>query len=225
MDAPTPVSDELKGLAFLALLGALGLLALIALAGHEGHIGAGAVAATERTSTVGELPDATPSGLSRTASSATSRPPSTGSGAYARGVEREVDPQMFAFERSYATAEDAGIRQPFAIAYHRGTLVASEGLSVAAGARCEVRVLPVRTSGFNCLVRVTCGDVVLYPDDALNAGYAPCAVEGSEAITAVDDSSSDGDREIDLDVRARSVLVQERVDGRAIAVARVVLES
>jgi hypothetical protein len=88
-----------------------------------------------------------------------------------------------------------------------------------------VRVLPVQSYSFNCLVRVMCDDVVIYPDDALRAGYAPCEVQGSEAISAVDDSSTDGDREIELDVRARSVVIEEHLGDQEVLTARVVLES
>jgi hypothetical protein len=142
-------------------------------------------------------------------------------------VSREDDPQMLAFQQSFRGGVDAGLPQPFTIAYHHGTLVSAAGVDgLVPGARCEVRVLPVRSHAFNCLLRVTCGDVVIYPDDALRAGYAPCEIEGSEAVSAIDDSSTDGDREIRLDVRRRSVLVQEHaLDGAPLLEARVRLES
>ena len=132
-----------------------------------------------------------------------------------------------AFHQSFQGDVDAGIPQPFSIAYHRGTLISSSGAAgVRPGASCEVRVLPVRSYEFNCLVRVTCDDVVIYPDDALRAGYAPCQIEGNEAVSAIDDSSSDGDREIDLDVRGRSVVVSEHAPGGdSVLAARVQLES
>lgn len=226
MDQPSPPgqSDELKGLAILVLVGALGLVGLIV---------AGAVARDPRTpgQTLPETRETHVGVLDPWLGPSAPRPDGprhvtpSGLGTYATGVAHEDDPQMQAFERSYTTAEDAGVRQPFSIAYHRGTLVSASGTAVRPGASCEVRVLPVQSYSFNCLVRVMCDDVVIYPDDALRAGYAPCEVQGSEAITAVDDSSTDGDREIDLDVRARSVVIEEHLGDEEVLTARVVLES
>ncbi len=218
-------SDEVKTLAVLVLVGALGLVGLIAFTSVMGDPRQilGPREEQPRTTRVGELPAWTHGEPVETWEER--RGPVTGSGAYATGVANESDPQMAAFQRSYTTDEDAGVRQPFSIAYHRGTLVSASGVAVHPGASCEVRVLPVQSYSFNCLVRVTCDDVVIYPDDALRAGYAPCEIEGSEAISAIDDSSTDGDREIDLNLRTRSVVVQERVGDDAILSARVVLES
>lgn len=227
MHEPTPdhSSDEVRTLGAVVLVGALGLVGLIAFTSVVGDPRQLLGPRDEhRTTRVGQLDPwshETPDRDHPTVS----RAPLSGSGAYATGVDRESDPQMMAFERSFSTAEDAGVRQPFSIAYHRGTLVSASGVSVHPGASCEVRVLPVRSFEFNCLVRVTCDDVVIYPDDALRAGYAPCEIEGSEAISAIDESSTDGDREIDLDVRGRSVVVQERIGDDPIVSARVVLES
>lgn len=224
---PSPgQSDELRGLAVLVLAGAvaLGVLLVASAFGHERERGAQRDDPAHGDPIVGVLAPwtgaSTPSEATRTAGAQ----PAFVIGAPASGP-REDDPQMRAFERSYATADDAGVRQPFSIAYHRGTLVSASGTSVHPGARCEVRVLPVQSYDFNCLVRVTCDDVVIYPDDALRAGYAPCRIEGSEAVTAIDESSTDGDREIDLDVRSRSVLVEEHVGDREVLSAHVVLES
>jgi hypothetical protein len=217
-------SDELKGLAILVLVGALGLVGLIV-------AGAGARDPRPSVQSSPEARETTVGVLDRWLGGPSAQPREprhvtpTGLGTYATGVAHEDDPQMQAFERSYTTAEDAGVRQPFSIAYHRGTLVSASGTAVRPGASCEVRVLPVQSYSFNCLVRVMCDDVVIYPDDALRAGYAPCEVQGSEAISAVDDSSTDGDREIDLDVRARSVVIEEHLGDEEVLTARVVLES
>lgn len=227
MQPPTRDTDELKGLALLVLAGAAGLVALIALTAMGGAPVRGArTDETERTTQVAELPRWSGEGPSRSDEPRAAHPPLHGSGAYAMGIEHEDDPQMRAFERSYASPVDAGVAQPFSIAYHRGTLVSASGLGVRPGATCEVRVLPVSSFEFNCLLRVTCDDVVLYPDDALRAGYAPCEIEGHQAVTAADRSSHDGDREIDLDVRSRSVIVEEHTpEGDSLISARVVLES
>lgn len=153
--------------------------------------------------------------------------PRIGLGTYAHGVEGEDDPQMQAFHQSYRGEVDAGISQPFSIAYHRGTLLSTSGVAgLNAGAPCEVRVLPVMAVGYNCLLRVMCNDVVVYPDARMQAGYAPCEVEGGQVVSAVDNSSSDGDREIDLNTRTRSVSVNEvDADARAVMSLRIQLES
>jgi hypothetical protein len=220
---PSPAqSDELRGLAWLVAIGALALAALVAIQTGDAAPRGGPRSGTAREVTVGTLPafgGAAPQhGAPRVASVGGPTP---------TGVAREDDPQMLAFQQSYRGGVDAGLPQPFTIAYHHGTLVSAAGVQgLAPGARCEVRVLPVQSYAFNCLVRVTCDDVVIYPDDALRAGYAPCEIEGSEAVSAVDDSSTDGDREIRLDVRGRSVLVQEHaLDGAPRLEARVLLES
>lgn len=226
---PPPQTDELRGLAWLVLFGAVGLLGLLLADWLSG--GPGALVARvggEQQARVGELgPRGQGSGPSGPGQAGLSPTPGVGLGTYATGVAHEDDPQMVAFHQSYQGAVDAGVPQPFSIAYHRGTLVSASGAAgVRPGARCEVRVLPVSSYAFNCLLRVTCDDVVIYPDDALRAGYAPCEIEGSEAVSAVDDSSSDGDREIDLDVRGRSVVVQEHAPGGgSVLAARVQLES
>ena len=224
--SPEGQSDELRGLALLVLAGAIGLGVLLVASAFGAEPGRRARGddPVRGAPIVGVLApwtgSPTPTGEAHTGGAT----PSFVIGEPASGP-LEDDPQMRAFERSYATADDAGVRQPFSIAYHRGTLVSASGTSVHPGARCEVRVLPVQSYDFNCLVRVTCDDVVIYPDDALRAGYAPCSIEGSEAVTAVDDSSTDGDREIDLDVRSRAVLVEEHVGDREVLSAHVVLES
>jgi hypothetical protein len=226
---PSPTqSDELRGLAWLVAAGLVGLVALVV-----SGLGGGPRASSARP---GEEARATEvagwfgtrwQGAPPPRAPALGSSPGVGLTTHAAGIEREDDPQMLAFEQSFRGDVDAGVPQPFSIAYHRGTLVSASGVrGVSPGASCEVRVLPVRSYEFNCLVRVTCDDVVIYPDDALRAGYAPCTIEGSEAVSAVDDSSTDGDREIDLDVRARSVVVQEHQGASTPSLhARVQLES
>ncbi len=224
MERPQGQTDELKGMALLAMAGAIGLgvlLVVSALAGPPST--SGATAEPTRTTQLGTLPPWLGGGP-RPSTLETHETP-TGLGTHAAGVAHEDDPQMAAFHQSYATAEDAGVPQPFSIAYHRGTLVSASGVAVHPGASCEVRVLPVRSSDFNCLVRVMCDDVVIYPDDAQRAGYAPCEVENSEAVSAEDHSSTDGDREIDFDMHARSVVVQEHVGDSEVLSAHVVLGS
>lgn len=199
------------GLGVLVLIGAVGLAALIfsSRARVEPASSIEAPAAREpRRATLDPIERERPEGE---APPARSRGwlPTQGSGAYATDVEEEPDPQVIAFRRAYRGVADAGVPQPFAIAYHRGTLVSSRGLGLRPGASCEVRVMPVEAYAFNCVVRVSCEGVVLYPDDALTAGYAPCRVESGEAVFAEDDSSTDGDRELRFERASRSVIVRE----------------
>ncbi|GAB4195126.1 MAG: hypothetical protein OHK0013_01030 [Sandaracinaceae bacterium] len=216
-------SDEVRGLAWLLALGAAALATLFAFQPDDS--GARSVTTTgseTRGVTMGALGP-----LQGPTDGPSPTPATHASGPTPSAVAHEDDPQMQAYRQSYRGGVDAGLPQPFAIAYHHGTLVSAAGVEgLAPGARCEVRVLPVQSYAFNCLLRVMCDDVVIYPDDALRAGYAPCEIEGSEAVSAVDDSSHDGDREIRLDVRGRSVLVQEHArDGAPRLEARVLLES
>lgn len=126
-----------------------------------------------------------------------------------------VDPQVAAYERSWQRFGDAGPggRAPdFSPVTHLGVLQSVEGdAPVSEGARCEVRLLPVLSSLFNCVVRVACDDVVLYPDEAQQAGYAPCDVNDGVAMRATDDGLTyeDGDPTIDVDVPGRRVRVRD----------------
>jgi hypothetical protein len=137
----------------------------------------------------------------------------------------EDDPQVLAMRRSFG--DDAGMAADFTPYRHVGRAVAAVGLDgVSPSASCDVRVLPVRSEGgFNCVVRVRCGDVTVYPDGALEAGYAPCDVERGVPTLATDHAPTerDGDPEllVDLDlhlVRVRDVhgeresLVEIRLD-------------
>ena len=78
-----------------------------------------------------------------------------------------------------------------------------------------MRVLPVQTYAFNCLVRVMCEGRVLYPNPEQTAGYAPCEVEDGRPLRAVDDghTAADGDPLVRVDVQAGTVTVEDRGDG------------
>lgn len=133
-------------------------------------------------------------------------------------VEEADDPQRVASRRSFADG-DAGVGgPPFAETWVRGTLRSVEGSSSAhAGDACWVRVLPVGGQGYNCLVRVTCGETLLYPDGPQQAGYAPCELDAGHVVRGTDTSTSgrDGDPTLDLDLERREVRVGDRtpVDG------------
>jgi hypothetical protein len=133
-----------------------------------------------------------------------------------------VDPQVAAYERSWRRYGDAGPggghAPDFSPVTHLGVLRSVDGSApVSAGARCEVRLLPVLSSLFNCVVRVACDDVVLYPDEAQQAGYAPCDVSDGVAMRATDDgvTHEDGDPTVDVDVAGRRVRVQDHGPGVA----------
>lgn len=127
------------------------------------------------------------------------------------------DPQMWAMRRSFRLEQDAGAGAlPFPPSEHEASIIDSEGeLGLSPGATCEVRVLPVRTSEFNCLARVVCDGRVLYPNPTQTAGYVPCDIEGGQAVSAVDDGHTalDGDPLIRLDLRNGTVTVEDRGDG------------
>ena len=158
-----------------------------------------------------------------------------GSGARARGWSASadggvavVDPQMAAFERSWQRFGDAGVGSApgpeFSPTTHLGVLRAVEGsLPLAAGARCEVRLLPVLSSLFNCVIRVACDDVVLYPDSSQEAGYAPCSVSDGIAMSASDDGTTaqDGDPRLEVDVLGRRVHVSDEGPNSALRSAEI----
>lgn len=118
-----------------------------------------------------------------------------------------VDPQLAAYRRSFQTEEGA----PFTPTARRGRLSTVRGLSLAPGATCDVRVLPVADSSFNCLVRVMCGGVVVYPNDAQTAGYVACELDGRAPRGAVDSmpTERDGDPAVALDLSHGRVLVSD----------------
>ncbi|MFT5356401.1 MAG: hypothetical protein ACI9KE_003626 [Polyangiales bacterium] len=134
-------------------------------------------------------------------------------GTFAPAVgDSELDPQQRAYRRSFSTVPDAGALPPFVPSLHVGRLASVTGDAPAEeGARCEVRVLPVAANIFNCVVRVMCDGVVLYPDGAQAAGYAPCSVENGIVTRAQDEdvTSADGDPAMHVDLAARHVRVTD----------------
>ncbi len=132
----------------------------------------------------------------------------------------DTDPQVRAMHRSYG-GPDAGIEPDFWPTTRRARLTRVSGdVPVEEGARCEVRVLPVRAYQFNCLIKVACGGVVIYPEPELEAGYVACNLRDGFPTRAVDDgvTGEDGDPTVDFDVLAGSVVVSDaRDDGRSFA--------
>lgn len=122
-----------------------------------------------------------------------------------------MDPQILAMRRSFGS--DAGMAADFSPYAHRGHAVRVDGVEgVANNASCDVRVLPVQTGGgFNCVIRVRCGGVTVYPDSALAAGYAPCDVIGGVPRMATDRAPTDrdGDPELLVDLNGRTVRIHD----------------
>lgn len=131
-----------------------------------------------------------------------------------------MDPQELAMQRSLG-GPDSGVRPQFWPTRRRGRLTSVSGeLPVTEGARCDVRVLPVRTATFNCLVKVTCDGIVLYPEPELQAGYVPCEVENDVPVRAVDDgvTHADGDPTVEVDLHEQRVVVtDDRPNGTSFA--------
>lgn len=128
---------------------------------------------------------------------------------------RREDPQMYASRRSEGPP-DAGVPHPFSAMLRTGHISVVAGDSpVDLGATCDVRVLPVRAQRFNCLVRVMCDGVVLYPNQTETAGYAPCDLESGLPVRAEDSgqTSRDGDPTLDVDVPGRRVVVTDSGPG------------
>lgn len=129
-----------------------------------------------------------------------------------RAAER-ADPQLSRSERAYGG--DAGAPPPFFATYRTGRLASVSGLPLSTGASCEVRVLPVDDSSFNCLVRVMCDDVVVYPNPEQTSGFAPCEVDNGSVRTARDDQPTmrDTDPTLTLDLASGRIVVtdQERL--------------
>lgn len=130
-----------------------------------------------------------------------------------RGIP-ENDPQMAAMWRSfhYLSTDDGAPPLPFEPQAHRAELIASEGDIASSATNCQVRVLPVRSGRFNCVIRVLCDGEVLYPNQNQTAGYVPCEIgEDGRAIRAVDNghTASDGDPLVDLDLANGTITIQE----------------
>ncbi len=132
--------------------------------------------------------------------------------------DEHYDPQMAAMRRSFRIEQDAGVPLPFNPTERRATLVSTTGTPPVSGnASCDVRVLPVQTRDFNCLVRVVCDGHVLYPNPTQTAGYVPCEIEDGQPVSAVDDghTAADGDPLIRLDLREHTVTIEDMGDGVA----------
>ena len=128
----------------------------------------------------------------------------------------EEDPQLAASHRSFSSEDDAGLAAPFHETWARGHLVAVSGApEMHRGDECWVRVLPVVSGGYNCLVRITCDDVVVYPDAVQHAGYAPCDVDAGRVLSGRDESPSgrDGDPTLELDLQRGRIEVTDAVPG------------
>ncbi len=101
---------------------------------------------------------------------------------------------------------------PFVPVYRGGRIEGVHGdAPVAVGDRCELRVLPVRTAQFNCLLRIMCGGVVLYPNPAQTAGYVPCFVQNGVPMRALDANytAADGDPLVEMDLPDGRVRVSD----------------
>ena len=129
----------------------------------------------------------------------------------------EGDPQLDRSRASYG-GNDAGM-PPFATWERIGRVASVTGTSpVSVGETCSVRVLPVETQVFNCMVRVMCGDTLLYPDPDQGAGYVACSIgEHGAPSYASDDATTDADTDpmVEINLALAHVLVGDRAsDGR-----------
>jgi hypothetical protein len=126
----------------------------------------------------------------------------------------DQDPQLAAMYRSFNDQRDVDSDAPplpFQPTAHRAELLSAEGEMTMRPQSCDVRVLPVQMSQFNCLVRVTCDGAILYPHAGQDAGYVPCDVENGVPVRALDDmySGNDGDPLVDLDLAAGTITVED----------------
>lgn len=126
----------------------------------------------------------------------------------------ETDPQLTAMWRSFAfrrTDPEATPELPFEPTATRARLVEAEGDVAQSPSSCDVRVLPVASGPFNCVVRVMCDGAVLYPNPSQTAGYVPCDIENGRPVRAVDDghTAGDGDPLVSLDMVAGTVTVED----------------
>ena len=129
----------------------------------------------------------------------------------------EGDPQLERSRASYG-GNDAGM-PAFATWERIGHVASVSGTSpVSVGETCSVRVLPVETQVFNCMVRVMCGDTLLYPDPDQGAGYVACSIgEQGAPSYAHDDATTDADTDpmVEINLALAHVRVGDRAgDGR-----------
>ncbi|MCB9597950.1 MAG: hypothetical protein H6719_34860 [Sandaracinaceae bacterium] len=130
-----------------------------------------------------------------------------------RGVPPE-DPQLLAMWRSFhGLAQEYGEAPPlpFEPTAHRAELVDATGDVASSPTSCDVRVLPVASGEFTCVVRVMCDGRVLYPNATQTAGYVRCEIEDGQPVRALDSgfSARDGDPLVDLDLARGTVRVEE----------------
>lgn len=130
-------------------------------------------------------------------------------------AQLETDPQLAAMYRAFSSMRDPEADAPplpFEPTAHRAELIDAEGELSMSPTSCDVRVLPVATWEFNCVVRVTCDGAVIYPHAGQDAGYVPCELENGVPVRALDDrfSDADGDPLVDLDLTRGTVTVEER---------------
>lgn len=139
-------------------------------------------------------------------------------------VEALTDPQLSRFRQSFDREADL----PFRPTGRRGRITSSSGLDLPPDASCDVRVLPVAdSSGFNCLVRVVCGGVVVYPNRSQTAGYVACEVDERGPRSAQDSMPSvrDGDPSVTLDLASGTVQVGDRDDRSSLYDLTIALDS
>jgi hypothetical protein len=120
------------------------------------------------------------------------------------------DPQLDAMER-WLGPRDGGVPMHFNPTYEVGEIAHIEGIALEPGTSCDVRVLPIETYSFSCLIRVTCDGLVLYPDPDQSAGYVECDVEDGQPMAAIDDgyTHADGDPTVSFDRRRLRVTVSD----------------
>lgn len=119
-------------------------------------------------------------------------------------VEALVDPQLSSFHSLWSD----GSPPPFVPVEQRAHVIHSRGIDIAPNEPCEVRVLPVRGQ-FTCLVRVMCGERVVYPNPSQSAGYLNCTLDEYGRVAGADTAPTtiDGDPEIRLDPESGRVRI------------------
>ncbi|MBX3273485.1 MAG: hypothetical protein KF729_24690 [Sandaracinaceae bacterium] len=129
------------------------------------------------------------------------------------------DPQRWAMVRAFGLAGDAGDALPFAPIERSARITSLRGqLPFGRAAACDVRVLPVRSGAFDCLVRVRCGDHVVYPNPTQTAGYVRCERDDEGGFGRIEDaghSALDGDPRLRLELALDEVHVSDEGDGVA----------